>query len=102
MTQEGVGDSMRRDEKLLEAISRLLEAKLDHRLAALESRMGSFDTKMTEVDNHVKRMNENFDRLQRTVNAIESFPVPYGRPKTFHGATEYHSVSGAVRKNAGY
>ena len=81
-------------QKFLEGLS----AQFDQRFQQMQTSLDKID----KFEHRLALMSENFDRLQRTVNAIESFPVPYGRPKTFHGATEYQSVSGAVRKNVGY
>ena len=41
------------------------------------------------------------DSVKRTVNAIETLPVPYGRPKAYVSATEFQSVSNPVRVRQG-
>lgn len=74
-------------EAVLDAI-RQLQATVDQRIGSLEAEMR---TVMGSVES-----------LRRTVDAIESRPVPYGRPKIFHTATEFHSVSHPVRRKLGY
>lgn len=39
--------------------------------------------------------------LQRKVDAIESTPVPYGRPKAYHSEARVHSVSGSRLSRTG-
>ena len=46
-------------------------------------------------------LSAQLDKVSRTVNAIETMPVPYGRPKAYVSATEFHSVSNPVRVRQG-
>jgi hypothetical protein len=67
------------------------------------SRMGSdIDEVKSGMSRMERDMGERIGRLERTVGAIESFPVPYGRPKSYYSATSMHSVSGAVRRRQSY
>jgi len=50
----------------------------------------------------LKNLEDDVARMDRSVKAIESFPVPYGRPRTYHSATELHSVVKPVRRRQGY
>ena len=50
----------------------------------------------------LKNLEDDLARMDRSVKAIESFPVPYGRPRTYHSATELQSVSKPVRRRQGY
>ncbi len=69
------------------------------RMDGLNGRM----ERMGERIGHLERdMSERIGRLERTVGAIESFPVPYGRAKSYYSATSMHSVSGAVRRRQSY
>jgi hypothetical protein len=62
----------------------------------------SFDEVKSGMSRMERDMGERIGRLERTVGAIESFPVPYGRPKSYYSATSMHSVSGAVRRRQSY
>jgi hypothetical protein len=72
----------------------------------VESRLGTLEAGQADLSNSMSRMErdmgERIGRLERTVGAIESFPVPYGRPKSYYSATSMHSVSGAVRRRQSY
>jgi hypothetical protein len=45
---------------------------------------------------------DDIESLKRAVRAIESFPMPNGRPKTFLSAAEVQSVSGSKRTKYSY
>lgn len=61
----------------------------------LAEQLGSLNRGLRNLEDEVARMD-------RSVKAIESFPVPYGRPRTYHSATELQSVSKPVRRRQGY
>jgi hypothetical protein len=81
--------------------------KLAEMILGLGSRMDRMETDIrNDLGSRMDRMDsdigDRIGRLERTVGAIESFPVPYGRPKSYYSATSMHSVSGAVRRRQSY
>lgn len=90
------------ESRVVEALDRVLE-----RLSKVE---GVFQQRLSEVEKQFEqqladrfaKMEARFEKVERNVEAIESFPVPYGRPRRYHTATEVHSVSMAVRKSGGF
>lgn len=45
------------------------------------------------LKNQVTALSSELASVKRTVDAIETLPVPYGRPKTYFSAVKYHSVT---------
>ena len=80
----------------------IFETKLD----TFETKLDTFDTNLETLGNNLggrlTDIEDRFGRMERAVRAIESFPVPYGRPKTFHSVVELHSVSMPLIKRRGY
>lgn len=60
------------------------------------------DSRISKLDDKVSAIDGRLQKVERTVNAIETLPQPYGRPKSFVSATEFHSVSNPVRSKQGY
>lgn len=73
-----------------------LVALLDQRLQAMQT---SIEGKIAQ---EVGSLKQELETVKRTVNAIETFPVPHGRPKTYVAATQYHSVTEPVRVRQGH
>jgi hypothetical protein len=86
---------MNPDQDLVEALTASLEGRLEDFKLYLDGRFSEMDRKFKSLEN-------DLGRVDRTVRAIETQPVPYGRPKTFLSATEVHSVSAPIRKGQGY
>ncbi len=57
--------------------------------------------RLDTMDRRLERLDDQFNRIERNVKAIGSFPVPY-RPKTYHTATELHSVSRPTKRRLGH
>ena len=55
----------------------------------------NFEGIRSEMATMTKNLQSDIGRLERHVDAIESAPLPYGRPKAFHSVTKSHSVSGS-------
>jgi hypothetical protein len=93
------------DDSMLDTLLQTLEilkSELKAEINAVKSEVTSVQVKITRLEKSFDSMQEDFGRLDRTVSAIESAPVPYGRPKTLHRATEYQSVSRPITKRLGY
>lgn len=82
----------------IDDIERLLDRKLDPLIRDIKTLTGDVET----LKRHFNNLEDEVGRMDRSVKAIESFPVPYGRPRTYHSATELHSVSKPVRRRQGY
>lgn len=78
---------MNRSERQQELLERLV-ADVGKLRADLETKLGALEVDVNQV--------------KRTVNAIETLPMPYGRPKSYVSATEYHSVSNPKRVRQGF
>lgn len=72
----------------IDDIKKLLDEKLDEKLGPLARGL--------------KNLEDDVARMDRSVKAIESFPVPYGRPRTYHSATELQSVAKPLRRRQSY
>lgn len=103
------------DKELSELISKAIGEQLAQQLvplrqdissltassAAVEKRLAGVEGRLSDIENRVGEMEKDLGSVRRTVNAIESLPVPYGRPKSYFSATEFHSVSKPVRTRQG-
>jgi len=75
---------------------------LDEKLEPVIRDLGSIKVDVDTLGRHFRNLEDEVARMDRSVKAIESFPVPYGRPRTYHSATELHSVVKPVRRRQGY
>lgn len=83
-------------EDIAEITQQLLKANNE----VLEEQIGKkFNAKLEEA---LRPLKQDIARLERGVEAIETVPVPNGRPKTYLSATEVHSVTGSRRTRYGY
>ncbi|MFZ6769785.1 hypothetical protein ACO0LM_22255 [Undibacterium sp. Di26W] len=83
----------------LEAMSDKIEAMSDKIEAAMSDKIEAMSD---DIKGDIKAMNSRLDYVERTMEAINTRPEPYGRPKTFQTATEFHSVSAPIRKYFGH
>ncbi|MEX8518783.1 MAG: hypothetical protein AB3X44_09740 [Leptothrix sp. (in: b-proteobacteria)] len=72
------------------------------KIGPMREDMSSMSRMLTAQQKKLDNLSSDVDAVNRTVRAIETLPVPYGRPKSFVSATEYHSVSNPVRVKQGY
>lgn len=79
----------------MEDVSGKSERRLSEEISGLK-------ISLSELSDKVGSMEGRLRGVERTVNAIETLPTPYGRPKTFVSATEFHSVSNPVLSKQGY
>lgn len=86
-----------------------VESRLEARLQGIETQVTTVQKDLDtlkvatkELTDNMKDTRERLGRLERNVQAIESLPVPYGRPKVFQRGTEYQSVSGGRTKRLGH
>jgi predicted nuclease with TOPRIM domain len=86
----------------MDSAQRELASRLDRDMAKLNGDMAKLNGDMAKLSQDVSALSNRVDNVQRTVKAIESFPAPYGRPKTFVRATEFHSVSDPIRTIQGH
>lgn len=71
-------------------------AALGEDIKMLRGEVGCISPTLTDISTKV-------DQLERRVFAIETFPQPpFTRPRTYHSATEEHSVSSPVRRRTGH
>ena len=78
------------------------EARLTDVVAAINQISARLDGIEQKMSTRLDGIEERMSSLQRTVHAIEAFPIPYGRPKTFEAATEYHSATDPKRRRLGH
>ncbi len=71
------------------------------KLEQLTNGVSAIQSQLDSLQQQVQRQVNLSDSIDRRVSAIESFPVPYGRPKAYHSATEVHSVSNPIRTKVG-
>lgn len=71
-------------------------------LELLKADVGTLKMDVGTLGRDFRNLEDEVARMDRSVKAIESFPVPYGRPRTYHSATELQSVSKPVRRRQGY
>jgi chromosome segregation ATPase len=91
--------------RMFRAAIQPLEAQLQAQVSELSSlnrKVGTVDEQLTGLSRKVSSLEDETKSMKRAVDSFESFPQPYGRPKTYHTATEFHSVSNPVRKKLGY
>lgn len=88
-----------RIEARIDIIFEASQARID---AILEAKFKPVFNQLDNLDRHVSGLSENLTRLKRTVDAVEAFPQPYTRPKTFLEASRRHSVSTHTRQNMGW
>ena len=93
---------------MADQLNEALRALKDELLNELGTRFNQIDQKINAINDRVNRIDRNmeaiddrFNRIDRNINAISSFPVP-NIPKSFHSATELHSVSQPKRRRLGY
>jgi hypothetical protein len=91
------------DQKLVDNNNRLFvefDKRLDQKLVDNNKLL---DQKFEQrLDEKLRPLKQEVARLERSIEAIETMPVPNGRPKTYLSATESHSVTGSRRTNYGY
>ena len=86
----------------IKRIEDLLDQKLDQKLEPVIRDLGALKVDVDSLGRHFRNLEDDVARMDRSVKAIESFPVPYGRPRTYHSATELQSVSKPSRRRQGY
>lgn len=82
---------------MLELGSQMKEMRSDFggRLTSLETRIILAEA---TLGGKIAGVARDLKTVKRAVEVIETLPVPYGHPKTYHsGRAEYSSVSGARR-----
>jgi prophage DNA circulation protein len=84
--------------------SELEKLMKDVRKSLQENSTGIKDLQATvsTIADRVSALERETRSVNRKVDAIETLPQAFGRPKVFHTATEFHSVSHPVRRKQGY
>jgi hypothetical protein len=90
LTEEQIAQLLDQGRKLQQ-----LEDKLDKKFVAMEQQLTSLQSNFTSVQQEVAG-------LKRSVVALESFPVPNGRPKQYLSAADTQSVTGSTRVRYGH
>ncbi len=100
----------------INAIQDAVQVLLENQLAPISRDLGSLKVDMSALKQNFSNLEQKFSNLEqkfsnienevshidRSVKAIESLPVPYGRPRNYHSATELQSVSKPVRRRQSY
>ncbi len=89
-------------EPLLRDMDRRFTLSMEQQLRPMNQRLDDLDRRVSAMSENLTSLDGRLQQLARTVNAIETAPAPYGKPKTFHSATEFHSVSAPKRVKQGY
>lgn len=86
----------------IKLIDDLLGQRFDQKLEPVIRDLGALKMNVDTLGRRFQNLEDEVARLDRSVKAIESFPVPYGRPRTYHSGTELQSVSKPVRRRQSY